>query len=86
MDKAAHQKRPAFQKRLAQRVRELREKSGLNQDELESYRLHWKTIQKLEYGITDPKLSTLLKLCRAFDVTLAELLHGISGDRPPRRK
>jgi transcriptional regulator with XRE-family HTH domain len=78
--------KPAFQKRLARRVRELRETAGLRQDELESYKLHWKTIQKLEYGITDPKLSTLLKLCRAFDVTLAELLHGISDDRPSRRR
>lgn len=71
---------PALQKRLARRVRELREAGGLRQEDLESFGLAWKTIQKLEYGETDPKLSTLLKLCRAFGLTLPELL---GGDRRP---
>jgi transcriptional regulator with XRE-family HTH domain len=31
-------------------------------------------VQKVEYGQTDPKASTLLKLCAAFEVTLPELL------------
>ena len=65
---------PQFQKRFARRVRSLREKRGLRQEDLEDFGLSWKSIQKLEYGITDPKASTLLKLCRAFDVTLVELL------------
>ncbi|HMU40635.1 MAG TPA: helix-turn-helix transcriptional regulator [Pseudomonadota bacterium] len=34
----------------------------------------WKSVQKVVYGQTDPKASTLLKLCAAFDVTLPELL------------
>lgn len=63
-----------FQERFAARVRRLREVHGLRQDDLEDYGVAWGTIQKLEYGITDPKVSTLLKLCEAFGMTLPELL------------
>ncbi len=59
---------------FAERVRRLRETRGLRQEDLEEYGLAWKTIQKIEYGQTDPKASTMLKLCKAFDLTLPELL------------
>jgi DNA-binding Xre family transcriptional regulator len=49
---------------------------------MEEYGLSWKSVQKIEYGATDPKASTLLKLCRAFSVTLPELLD--FGDRVQR--
>ncbi len=65
---------PEFKKRLARRVRELRTARGWNQDDLERFGVAWKSIQKIESGTTDPKASTLLKLCRAFDVSLAELI------------
>lgn len=63
-----------FQRRFALRVRSLREARGLRQEDLENFGLSWKALQKLEYGKTDPKASTLLKLCAAFQVTLPELL------------
>ena len=63
-----------FQRRLAARVRALREEHGLRQDDLEDYGLSWKTVQKLEYGQTDPRVSTLLKLCNAFSLSLPELV------------
>ena len=63
-----------FQRRFALRVRSLREARGLRQEDLENFGLSWKSVQKVEYGQTDPKASTLLKLCAAFDVTLPELL------------
>ena len=65
---------PDFQRRFAERVRTLRVTRGLRQEDLENYGLSWKALQKLEYGKTDPKCSTLLKLCAAFAVTLPELL------------
>lgn len=65
---------PAFQRRFALRVRSLREARGLRQEDLKNFGLSWKSVQKLEYGQTDPKASTLLKLCAAFNVTLPELL------------
>lgn len=63
-----------FQERFARRVRRLREARGLRQEDLEDYGLAWRTVQKIEYGQTDPKVSTLLKLCEAFGLTLPELL------------
>ena len=83
---------PEFQRGLAARVRQLREEKALRQEDLEDHGLHWKTVQKLEYGVTDPKASTLLKLCRAFNVGLIELLAPVvSGEMkrstaPKRRK
>ena len=65
---------PVFQRRFALRVRSLREARGLRQEDLENFGLSWKSVQKLEYGTTDPKISTLLKLCAAFGLTLPELL------------
>jgi predicted transcriptional regulator len=37
--------------------------------------VHWVSIAKLESGIGDPQLSTLLKLCKALRITLAQLVH-----------
>ena len=65
---------PEFQRRFAERVRRLRVARGLRQEDLENFGLSWKSVQKLEYGITDPKASTLLKLSRAFGMSLAQLL------------
>ena len=73
-----------FQRRFADRVRALRDARKLRQEDLEDFGLSWKSIQKLEYAATDPKVSTLLKLCRAFGMTLQELLNlDDSGRRRP---
>jgi ribosome-binding protein aMBF1 (putative translation factor) len=65
---------PAFKKQFARRVRRLREARALRQDDLEEFGLSWKTVQKVEYGLTDPKASTMLKLSRAFGISLVELI------------
>jgi transcriptional regulator with XRE-family HTH domain len=72
---------PEFQRRFADRVRVLRTERKLRQEDLEDFGLSWKSIQKLEYSATDPKVSTLLKLCRAFGMTLPELLNLDNTDR-----
>ncbi len=72
---------PEFQRRFATRIRHLREKQGLRQEDLENFGLSWKSVQKLEYGVTDPKISTLLKLSRAFGLTLPELVRFEQGRR-----
>src|SRR5690349_17180944 len=72
---------PAHVKRLAARVRQLREKRGLNQDDLEDWGLHWKTVQAIEYARGDVKLATLIKLAKAFGITVAELLRGVVPGR-----
>ncbi len=73
----------SFQRRFAKRVRALREACGLRQDDFEEFGLSWKAVQKLEYGITDPKVSSLLKLCDALEVDLPELLR--IDEAPPIR-
>jgi transcriptional regulator with XRE-family HTH domain len=65
---------PEFRRRFADRVRTLRTERGMRQEDLEDFGLSWKSVQKIEYGITDPKVSTLLKLCRAFGVSLPDLV------------
>ena len=72
---------PEFQRRLANRVRALREARGLRQEDLENFGLAWKTVQKIEYANTDPKASTLLKLCDAFRVSLNDLLKADHSSR-----
>ena len=76
----------AFQRRFALRVRSLREARGLRQEDLENFGLSWKSVQKLEYGLTDPKISTLLKLCEAFKLTLPELLTLDAASEPMARR
>jgi transcriptional regulator with XRE-family HTH domain len=75
---------PEFRRRFARRVRYLREAHGLRQEDLENYGLSWKSVQKLEYAGTDPKVSTLLKLSKAFRTTLPELLD--LHHRPAKKK
>jgi transcriptional regulator with XRE-family HTH domain len=60
--------------RLAERIRRLRLERGLRQEDIESYGLSWRAMQNIEYGQSDPKVTTLLKLCEAFGMTLPELL------------
>lgn len=64
-----------FQYKLANRVRELRLLKEWNQDELENYGISWKTVQSIEYGNTNIRVGTLLKLCEAFQINLLELLN-----------
>ena len=73
-----------FQRLLAARVRALREERGLKQDDMEIYGVSWKSVQKIEYGITDPKVSTLLKLADAFQISLVSLLD-FEGAHPALR-
>lgn len=68
---------PEFRKKFARRVRTLRTERGWTQEHLEEFGLAWKTIQKLESGTTDPKVSTLLKLSKAFGVSLNDLISGL---------
>lgn len=44
-------------------------------------RVHYVSLVRLEAGRLDPRLSTLLKLCEALDINLAQLV-----GRPGRKK
>jgi transcriptional regulator with XRE-family HTH domain len=64
---------------FAQNLRHLREQAGLSQEAL-GYKcaLHRTEISLLERAGRDPRLSTLVRLARALDVSLGALLHGIT--------
>ena len=62
---------------LAGRIRELRKKAGLNQEELaEAIGVHLITISRWENGVDVPKTLKLKRLASALHVSEAELLNG----------
>ncbi len=57
------------------RLKEWRERRGYSLRGLaEESGVHHMTLFKLESGKLDPQLSTLLKLCRALDISLTQLV------------
>ena len=57
------------------RLREQRERLGLTLRRLgELSGVHFVAVARLEAGKLDPRLSTLLKLCKALGITLNELV------------
>jgi transcriptional regulator with XRE-family HTH domain len=65
----------AILKGFGQRVRELRKARGWTQEQLaESADLHENYISRLETGEQEPGLFTILRLCRAFEMSAGEML------------
>lgn len=65
--------------RLGQRCRELRRAAGLSQlDMVRHHDFSLSHFQKIERGDLDPRLSTLMKLAKAFGITASELLRGVA--------
>ena len=66
----------SVRKKFSKRLRELREKHGLTQQELaELADLDYKHIQRLESkNPTDVKLQTIEKLAKAFKISCSKLL------------
>jgi len=57
------------------KLKEYREQRGWSLRQLGQYSgVHYVTLARLEAGKYDPRLSTLLKLCETFHVTIGELL------------
>ena len=63
---------------LGQRVRALRQRNGLSQEQLaEAADLHWTYVSGIERGKRNPGLNTLGRLAKALGVTPSKLLSGI---------
>ena len=61
--------------RFAANMRRLREKRGQSQEAFAlSADIHRTEVTKLESGRRDPKLATIVKVAKALEVSLAELL------------
>lgn len=67
-----------FFKRLGQRVKELRRKKGYSQEDMISFGFSARHWQQIEAGrpIT---VTTLLRICETFEVTLTVLLRGLDS-------
>jgi transcriptional regulator with XRE-family HTH domain len=64
-----HDLRPA----LGARIKELRKRAGISQEELASRAgMHWTYLSDLERGRQTPTLDMVNRLARGLDVTLAE--------------
>jgi transcriptional regulator with XRE-family HTH domain len=65
----------AFLKKLAGRIKELRESKGMSQQELAAKLDYEKSnMSRLESGLINPRIATLQKVAKALDVALPELL------------
>lgn len=72
--------------RFAANMRRLRDKRGHSQEAFALVAdIHRTEVTKLESGRRDPKLATLVKVARALDVSLTELLDGIDDLPEPSR-
>lgn len=62
---------------FARRLRAARAASGLTQDRLaRRANLHHTEISKLERSLTDPRLSTIVRLARGLDIPASALVEG----------
>lgn len=67
-----------FKTKFAKRCRGLRANAGLSQmDVVKQYEISLSHYQKIERGVLDVKLSTLVKLAEVYGVTLSELFEGL---------
>lgn len=68
---------PAAQ--FGENVRRLRRAAGMTQELLSARtKLHTTEISRLERGVRDPQLLTMVRIARGLEVPLAELVEGIS--------
>ncbi len=68
---------------LTLRLKEWRERRGLSLRKLaEASGVHYVSLVRIESGRLDPRLSTLLKLCKALKISIAKL---VGTDKPPKK-
>jgi transcriptional regulator with XRE-family HTH domain len=66
------------QQRVGRTLRAKRQRSGLTQEQLAGAAdMHPTEVSRLERGVRDPRLSTLVRLARALDIELADLVRGV---------
>jgi len=76
-----------LKKQLGIRFKELRLSKGMKQEDLERFEFSYRYYGKIERGLANVTLETLIRLCKIFEVNLADLFsfmeadHKISEDR-----
>lgn len=69
-----------IQRQIGLRLKELRLAKGLRQEDLEKWDFSYRYYGKLERGLVNPTLGTLIRLCEIFDVTLMDLFRFMEKD------
>ena len=62
-----------LEQKFGERVRKCRHAAGLSQLDMLHHGFSLSHYQKMERGVIDPRLSTLVKLAKAFGVSVGEL-------------
>lgn len=57
---------------IATKLRQLRAKSGLTQEDMEEYGIHVRQYQRLESGKQTPTIPTLIELSKIFNVKVID--------------
>jgi len=71
-----------LQKQLGLRFRELRLAKGLKQEDLEDYGFSYQHYGKLERGVVNPTLETLVRVSEIFEVSLSDLFAFMEKEGP----
>ena len=61
-------------RRLGTNVRKLRNKGGLTQEQMRDFGFNYRYFQKIEAGLVNPTLGTLLKLSKALKCSVVDLV------------
>jgi len=70
-------KKPTLRERFGDRCRALRQRAGISQFTMTEYGFSLSHYQKIERGVLDPRLSTVLKIAEVFGVDPSELVDGL---------
>jgi transcriptional regulator with XRE-family HTH domain len=69
-----------IQKQLGLRLRELRLAKNLRQEDLGKWNFSYRYYGMIERGVVNPSLSTIIKLCNIFDISMSELFSFLESD------
>jgi transcriptional regulator with XRE-family HTH domain len=70
-----------IKKKLGLRLKELRSAKGLNQEDLEPLGFSYRYYGKIERGLANVTLETLVRLCKIFEVGLSDLFLFMDAER-----
>ena len=69
-----------LKKQLGIRFKELRLSKGMKQEDLEGFGFSYRYYGKIERGLVNLTLETLIRLCEIFEVSLADLFSFMEAD------
>lgn len=71
-----------FKNKLGLRLKELRLSRNMKQEQLEEFGFSYRYYGRMERGLVNPTIETILRLCNIFDVSLGDLLCFMDESNP----